>query len=123
MSIDTDILGLIGERLAGEELRRRGYAIRDTRYRTAHGEIDIVCEHGGTLVFVEVKTRATEEFGTAAESVTDRKKRQVARMAEEYLARECNVSVPCRFDVVAIDQALSDRPEITVYEWAFDVDW
>ena len=123
MSIETDILGIIGERLAGEELTRRGYAILETRYRTAHGEIDLVCERDGTLVFVEVKTRATDEFGTAAESVTDRKKRRVARMAEEYLARECTASVPCRFDVVAIDRALSDRPEITVYEWAFDVDW
>jgi putative endonuclease len=101
---------------------RRGYAILATRYRTAHGEIDIVCEHEGTLVFVEVKARASLEFGSAAESITDRKKRKVGHMAAEYLARQHIVDRPCRFDVVAIDWALSEHPEITVYQWAFDLD-
>ena len=122
MSLETQLLGCIGERLAADTLTRRGYAILATRYRTAHGEIDLVCEHEGTLVFVEVKARATPEFGTAAECVTDRKKRQVAHMAVEYLTRERVVDRACRFDVVAIDWALTDRPEITVYQWAFDAD-
>jgi putative endonuclease len=120
MSFERQLLGIVGERLAAEELTRRGYAILATRYRTAHGELDLVCEHEGTLVFVEVKARATEEFGTAAECVTDQKKRKVAHMAAEYLARERETDPPCRFDVVAIDRALSDDPEITVYQWAFD---
>ena len=77
-------------------------------------------EHDGTLVLVEVRARASGVFGTAADSVTDQKKRQVVRVAAEYLARECASDVPCRFDVVTIDDALSDRPEIEVYPWAFD---
>ena len=121
-SENDDLLGSVGEHLAAEALVHRGYAILATRYRTAHGEIDLVCEHEGTLVFVEVKARATLEFGSAAEAVTDRKKRKVANMAAEYLAREEVGDIPCRIDVVAIDWALSEYPEITVYQWAFDVE-
>ena len=123
MSSESDLLGSVGEHLAAQELTRRGYAILATRYRTAQGEIDLVCVHEGTLVFVEVKARATLEFGSAAEAVTDRKKRKVANMAAEYLAREEVGDTPCRIDVVAIDWALSEYPEITVYPWAFEVDW
>jgi putative endonuclease len=122
MPIERDLLGIVGEQLAAEALLRRGYAILATRYRTAHGEIDLVCRHEGTLVFVEVKARASLECGSAAEALTDRKKRKVANMAAEYLARENVVDTPCRIDVVAVDWALSEYPEITVYPWAFDVD-
>jgi putative endonuclease len=113
-------LGELGEELAVRELTARGYAILDRRYRTRHGEIDIVCEDAGTIVFVEVRARATPEFGRAAESVTDAKKRKVAAMAVEYLARHRITNRPCRFDVVAIDEALSPVPEISVYPNAFD---
>src|SRR4029079_9435822 len=102
-----DLLGSVGEHLAAEALVHRGYAILATRYRTAHGEIDLVCEHEGTLVFVEVKARATLEFGSAAEAVTDRKKRKVAHMAAEYLAREGIVDPPCPVPVVRIHWATS----------------
>jgi putative endonuclease len=112
-------LGLSGESLAVEELERRGYAILARRYRTAYGEIDIVAEDGQTLVFVEVKARATAEFGTAAEAVTRRKQLRLARMARDYLARAAIVDRPCRFDVVAIDE-VETSPRITVYPHAFD---
>ena len=54
-------------------------------------------------MFVEVKARATAEFGTAAEAVTRQKQRRLASMAGDYLARNELPTVPCRFDVVAID--------------------
>ena len=113
-------LGKLGEDLACAELARRGYAILERRYRTRHGEIDIVAEHGGTLVFVEVRARETGEFGRAAETVDDRKKRKVTAMASEYLALHRVTSRPCRLDVVAIDRATGPKPEITVYPNAFD---
>ena len=75
-------LGELGETLACDELRRRGYAILERRYRTRYGEIDIVARHGDVLVFVEVKARAGDAFGTGAEAVTAYKQRRVARMAE-----------------------------------------
>jgi putative endonuclease len=113
-------LGIIGEELAAAALVARGYAILERRYATDRGEIDIIAEDGDTLVFVEVRARATGEFGRAAESVTAAKQRQVTRVAIDYLARHQITNRPCRFDVVAVDRALDGDPEITVYAGAFD---
>ena len=120
MTVHRQELGIIGEELAAATLSARGYAILERRYRTRHGEIDIIAEHQGTLVFVEVRARATAEFGRAAETVTDAKKRKVTAMAVDYLARHHIANRPCRFDVVAVDDAMSPKPEITVYPGAFD---
>jgi putative endonuclease len=113
-------LGKTGEDLAVRALTARGYAILDRRYRTRHGEIDIVCEHQGVVVFVEVRARATGEFGRAAETVTAAKRRRVTAMAVDYLARRRLTGRACRFDVVAIDAADGPRPDIVVYPNAFD---
>ena len=119
MTVQRQQLGKSGEDLAVEELQRRGYAIVARRYRTRYGEIDIVAEDGDTLVFVEVKARATAEFGTAAEAVTRHKQRKVIAMATDYLARLEGLYRRCRFDVVTIDDAAS-CPKVTVYPHAFD---
>jgi putative endonuclease len=110
---------MLGEELAIRELQRRGYAILARRYRTPCGEIDIVAEDGGTLVFVEVKARESAVFGTAAEAVTVWKQRRLVRMARDYLTRERIVDRACRFDVVAI---MLDGPEpaIELFRNAFD---
>ena len=120
MTLERQALGILGEKLAAEELARRGYALLARRYRTRCGEIDIVADDRGTLVFVEVKARADAEFGSAAEAVTPWKQRRLARMARDYLTRERVVDRPCRFDVVAI---MFDGPEpsIEVFRNAFDV--
>ena len=120
MSHQRQALGKAGEDLAVRELTARGYAILERRYRTRHGEIDIIAEHDATIVFVEVRARATAEFGRAAETLTDQKKRKVTAMAVDYLARHRITNRPCRFDVVAIDEALGPNPDITVYPNAFD---
>jgi putative endonuclease len=111
-------LGKLGEELAVAELERLGYAILARRYRTARGEIDIIATEGETLVFVEVKARASAEFGTAAEAVTRRKQLRLIAMAVDYLARAAVAGRPCRFDVVAIDDVLT-APRIAVYRSAF----
>jgi putative endonuclease len=120
VTLERQRLGRIGEELAVAELERKGYAILARRYRTARGEIDIIATDGETLVFVEVKARATGEFGTAAEAVTRRKQLRLIAMAVDYLARASIGGRPCRFDVVAIDDALTD-PRIVVYRNAFAV--
>lgn len=120
MTLQRYELGIVGENLAVETLTARGYAVLERRYRTDHGEIDIIALDGETLVFVEVRAKATDECGTAAESVTGTKQRQVARMAAEYLARHQVTDRACRFDVVAIDDALSEQPKVTLYAGAFD---
>jgi putative endonuclease len=120
MTFARQALGELGENLAVRELASRGYAILDRRYRTRYGEIDIVCEEHGTIVFVEVRARATGDCGTAAESVTAAKQRKVAARAVEYLARHRITDRPCRFDVVAIDDAMGESPMVTVYQGAFN---
>jgi putative endonuclease len=122
VTFQRQALGVIGEELAAAALAARGYAILERRYRTDRGEIDIVAEDGATLVFVEVRARATGEYGRAADSVTAAKKRKVIGMAVEYLARHKVADRPCRFDVVTIDDALGGAPVIVVYPGAFDRD-
>jgi putative endonuclease len=112
-------LGHTGENLACDELRRRGYEILARRYRSRFGEIDIVARSNQTIVFVEVKTRAGDDFGGAAAAVTPWKQRRVAQMAVDYLSRHELHDQPCRFDVVTVD--LKDSgPEVMVYEHAFE---
>ena len=112
MTIARQELGKIGENLAAAALVARGYAILDRRYRTRHGEIDIVAEDRGTIVFVEVRARATGEFGRAADSLTRAKRRKVTAMAVDYLARRHLTDRPCRFDVVTVDDANGAKPEV-----------
>ena len=100
------------------ELERRGYAILERRYRTRHGEIDVIARDGDTLVFVEVKVRLTAERGTAAEAVTVHKQRRLVSMAVDYLARRRLGDCACRFDVVAVDGA-GDSQQLTLYPDAF----
>ena len=118
MTLQRQQLGKSGEDLAVEELERRGYAIVARRYRTRHGEIDIVARDGETTVFVEVKARAGAECGTGAEAVTPWKQRRLVAMATYYLACHRLTEQPCRFDVVAIDEA-GTNTTITVYPHAF----
>jgi len=112
-------LGELGETLACDELRRRGYAILERRYRTRYGEIDVVARHGEVLVFVEVKTRVSDAFGSGAEAVTGYKQRRVARMAADFLARRRIQDRPCRFDVVSVAVG-QERPKIEVFVGAFE---
>jgi putative endonuclease len=112
-------LGELGERLACAELRRRGYAILATRYRTRFGEIDIVSERRGVIVFVEVKARTTARFGAAAEQIPFWKRRRIAAMAVDYLAWTGSANMRCRFDVVAIDRLGSPQMTMRVIENAF----
>lgn len=115
MTMQRQRLGKSGEDLAVKELTRLGYAILARRYRTRHGEIDIVASNAGTIVFVEVKAREGADCGSAAEAVTARKQQRLASMAVDYLARNHLTASPCRFDVVAIDDGV-----VTVYPSAFD---
>jgi putative endonuclease len=112
-------LGKTGEEMACAELRRRGYAILARRFRTRVGELDIVARDGETLVFVEVKARASERFGTGAQAVTWRKRRRLARMAQEFLLRARLDRVPCRFDVVAVRRPAQGDAEVRVFPAAF----
>jgi len=115
-------LGEIGENLAARELERRGYAVLARRYRRRGGEIDIIAADGRTLVFVEVKTRGGDDYGSAAAAVTPLKQRRLIATARDYLSRQRLLDVPCRFDVVAV--CLSGggpEPEVEVFQNAFQL--
>ena len=107
-----------GEELACRELRRRGYSILARRYRTRHGEIDIVAMDDDVLVFVEVKARSDRRFGGPLAAITGLKQRKLTRMALDYLARSRTAGVPCRFDVVAVELG-ERRPRVEVVTDAF----
>lgn len=117
--LSTRELGRIGEDLACGHLRGRGYEIVARGFKVMRGEIDIVARDGGTLVFVEVKTRADEDYGRPEESVTPAKQRQLRRLAQGYLMLQAAGEVPCRFDVVAIIYRGPDDVRLTHFTDAF----
>jgi putative endonuclease len=108
--------------MACEALEKRGYSIIEKRFRTRFGEIDIIANDAGTVVFVEVKTRTDGSFSDPAESVTRQKQRRLVSMAEQYVAYQRLDNTPCRFDVVAVDIAATPS-QITVYKDAFRPGW
>ena len=115
----TVALGISGEKLACEALGRRGYAILATRYRTRIGEIDIVAQDGPTLVFVEVKTRTSADYGIPAEAVTRRKQRRIVTMAKWYLSEKRQHGCLCRFDVVTVLCRRGMPPVVDIVQNAF----
>jgi len=121
---DNQSLGKLGEQLACEALVREGYAIIATRHLTRFGEIDIVSEHNGVVVFVEVKARqADPELDDAIEAISPLKRRRVAAMALDYLAWTGQLDSPCRFDVVAIDGIGSPRETVRIVDHAWEMDY
>jgi putative endonuclease len=98
----TVAIGASAEAAAAGLLLARGYTIVERNYRCAAGELDIVARDRGVLVFVEVRSRSTSEHGHAAEAVSPRKQRQVARVAAHYLDSRRPSYEGTRFDVVAI---------------------
>ena len=95
--------GILGEKLAGDFLQKRGYHIRQTNYRCPEGEMDIIAEHEGTLVFVEVRTRQSLEFGSPEESITPAKMEKLRAITAYYLQTHDNLPSYWRIDVVAVE--------------------
>ncbi len=102
--------GNLGEKLAREMLVQRGYRIVDTNFRCPHGEIDIIAQHGETLVFIEVRTKTTLEYGTPEESITPAKRRKIRTTAMYYLDSLVKPPSSWRIDVVAIELGEGRRP-------------
>lgn len=96
-------VGDLGEKLAAEYLKKRGYRILETNFRCREGEIDIIAQDKDYLVFVEVRTRRGSEFGTPEESVTTAKKEKLTSVALAYLQTHRKSPPLQRFDVVAIE--------------------
>ena len=122
MSNARQQLGNEGESLACIELEKLGYSIIERNYRTRSGEIDIVANDAGTVVFVEVKTKTSGDFGDPVEEVTAQKQRQIVSMGGYYATYCCPPDTPCRFDVVTVDLSMPP-PRIILYKDAFRPGW
>jgi putative endonuclease len=96
-------LGARAEDLCADLMRRGGLRIVERNWRCRHGEIDLIAEEGGMLVFAEVRMRSGERFGGAAESVTAAKRARLLAAARLYLS--LRAEAPARFDVFLVDGA------------------
>ena len=105
--MDRPEVGRLGEKAARKFLRKRGYRIRETGFRCPHGEIDIVARQKDYLVFVEVRTKSSLDFGTPEESITQAKKKKLIASALTYTSTHQKLPALWRIDVVAIE--LDDR--------------
>ena len=94
--------GDLGEKIACNFLRNNGYQILENNYRCKDGEIDVVCRHRDTLVFVEVRTKKSINFGTPEESITPTKMQHLQAAAIHYEQNHDGLPQAWRIDVVAI---------------------
>lgn len=93
------------EQLATDFLINKGYSIIDRNYYTIYGEIDIIAKYEEIIVFVEVKYRSNNIYGTPIEAVDYKKREKIKKTALYYYSVcEYSDSVPCRFDVIGIDK-------------------
>ena len=99
----NQLIGKAGEKTGADFLIEKGYQILARNVKTPLGEIDLVAEDHGTLVFIEEKTRRSSRFGTGEEAVNLPKQIRLSRLASWYLARRSTKDQPVRFDVLAVD--------------------
>lgn len=112
--------GKRGEELAVTCLKRKGYRIFERNYKCLFGEIDIVAKEGNTVVFVEVKSRKSEEFGDPQAAVGREKQKKISRVALAYLEEKKLYPCDARFDVVAV-KMLPSGNTIELIQNAFEL--
>ncbi|MBI4322930.1 MAG: YraN family protein [Candidatus Omnitrophica bacterium] len=116
--------GRDAERLAAAYLRREGYLIEAANVRFPVGELDLIAQDGKTLCFVEVRSRASTQFGSARESLTRAKRHHFVKAVRWYLQRRRpRWEGPIRFDVVAIQQPPGAQQSLELIRAAFDATW
>lgn len=103
--------GRCGEDLAAAFLLKRGYRILIRNWRLKTGEIDIIAEQSGVLVFCEVKSRRSLLYGSGAEAVDRRKQQRIIRTALLYM-QGLQLDRPCRFDVIEIMMTSPEYPVV-----------
>jgi putative endonuclease len=110
--------GALAEDAAAKHLIAEGCRVVERNFRTSLGEIDLIAEEEGVLVFVEVRSRREASRGLPQETVNQRKRQRIRRVATQYLKRHFDMERPCRFDVVGI--MLGDRNQVLSIEWIQD---
>ncbi len=95
-------MGSAGERRATKFLKKNGFKVLTTNYETPFGEIDLIALDKDCIVFIEVKTRTSEEYGQPCEAVDKKKQQKYYKSATYYLQKEKKTDSSCRFDVIEI---------------------
>lgn len=98
---EHNILGKKGEELAVQFLENLGYQIIAVNWQEKKFEIDIIAQDQNQLLFVEVKTRTTDYFGSPVEAVTPAKQKHLVEGANYYIEKH-DINLECRFDVIAV---------------------
>jgi putative endonuclease len=111
--------GRLGERIACRFLLRQGFDIIARRYKERRGEVDLIAFEGQTLVFVEVKTRRSREYGDPAEFVDWKKQQRLRMAAEDFIARCDLCEYTYRFDIVTVVAPATVREEVSLFRNAF----
>lgn len=113
----TKQIGDWGEAQAVAWLQERGYLILGQNIHTPYGEIDILARKEDQLIFVEVKTRQSTQFGRPEEAVTERKIQHLVESAEYYLQEHPDLDMDWQIDVIAIQHdSKNNRTEFTHFE-------
>jgi putative endonuclease len=107
-----DELGRRGEQVAADWLEERGYRVVDRNWRCSSGELDLVLRRGNALVFAEVKTRSSLDFGHPFEAITFQKGARLRRLAALWCREHAPVAGEVRIDAVAVTDAWSRRPRV-----------
>ena len=94
-------LGKEGEDEAVRHLEEKGYRIRHRNWRSGRKELDIVAEHQGELIVVEVRTRRNQVYGTPEESISEAKIRRIVSSADAYI-RKFRIDLPVRFGIISL---------------------
>ncbi|MFC1781350.1 YraN family protein [Planctomycetota bacterium] len=117
---DRSLLGRWGEKYCRRHLQRKGFKTLTQNFSCKTGEIDLIMvDRDGTIVFIEIKTRADETFADIESSITTSKQIKLQRAARFFLASNNIENRPCRFDIVTIVLAKSGKPLLKHYENAF----
>jgi putative endonuclease len=107
-------IGALGEQLAVEYLTAQGWRVLARNWRCRYGELDVIAaEPAGVVVFVEVKTRTTDQFGGVAQAVTPNKVRRLRRLAGLWLGTQEGSWSQVRIDVIGVRVGRCPTPEIT----------
>jgi len=108
-------LGHLGESLAAVYLEKQRYSIIERNCHTPYGEIDLVTQHEGVIVFVEVKTRSTRAFGPPEISITPQKQDHMRSAAEYYIQQHPGLVTDWRIDAIAIQMQGGQKQPLIVH--------
>ncbi len=113
-------IGQWGEDVACRYLSRKKYRIIEKNYRLKTGEIDIIAQKDEYIVFIEVKTRSSNQYGRPSQAVSDFKKKRIVKTALQFICEKKMLNQSIRFDIVEIDYATFNEYQVNHIENAFE---